>query len=179
MSQEYSVILLFILSKEAFVVETKRIKPTDKNLRLFGVRLLMRWLIVAAKKKTTLTYGEVKDRLERECHFTSMGASGARRIGPVVAESMQTEIHKHEGSAPLLNTLVVTKNDRLPGKGECIREIFYDHFPDEVWLKSEGALKRHPEKWRKVVWRATQEVYNYQHWETLYEKIYGEKLQHQ
>ena len=158
-------------------MEKKRIKPTDDNLRLFGVKMLMRWLIVAARKKTTLTYGEVKDRLERECRFTSMGASGARRIGPVVAESMQAEIHKQDRRFPLLNTLVVTKKDRLPGKGECIRRIFRDHFPDEVWLKSENALSRHPAKWRKVVIRATREVHDYRHWETLYEKIYGEKLQ--
>ena len=42
-----------------------------------------------------------------------------------------------------------------------------------------GVTESRAVKWRKVVKRATRKVYNYQHWETLYEKIYGEKLQHQ
>ena len=48
----------------------KKIKPTNENLRRFGVKLLMQWLIIAAKEKTTVIYHEVKDRLEQECGFT-------------------------------------------------------------------------------------------------------------
>ena len=157
--------------------QTKKIRPTDENLRRFGVKLLMRWLIVVAKERSTIPYGEIRHRLERECGFTSMGNSGARRIGRIVAEPMQRRICEREGcSAPLLNVLVVRKEDRLPGKSECIREIFCSHFPDEVWLKSEGALEKHLEKWGKIVRRATQEVYDYPRWEALYEEIYEERL---
>ncbi len=152
----------------------KKTRPTDENLRRFGVELLMKWLIAAAENETTLTYGEVKDRLEQECNFSSMGNSGPRRIGKAVAEPMQAEIRKQDSNAPPLNVLVVRKKDRVPGPGECIRKIFSAHFPDEAWLKNEYALEEHPEKWRKIVEQATREVYDYSHWKDIYEKIYGE-----
>ena len=154
----------------------KKTRPTDENLRRFGVELLMKWLIAAVENETTLTYGEVKDRLERKCNFSSMGNSGPRRIGKAVAEPMQAEIRKQDGNAPPLNVLVVRKKDRVPGPGEGIRAIFSAHFPDEAWLKNEYALEEHPEKWKKIVTQATREVYDYPHWRDIYEKIYGEKL---
>ena len=152
----------------------KKIKPTDESLRRFGVKLLMKWLIITAKEKTTVTYGEVKDRLEQECSFTKIGRAG--RIGKAVAEPMQAEVHKQDNNAPPLNVLVVRKKDQIPGPGECIREIFCKHFPNETWLKNEDALEEHPEKWKKIVKLATREVYNYPHWENIYEEIFGEKL---
>ena len=154
----------------------KKTRPTDENLRRFGVKLLMKWLIAAAEDETILTYSEVKDRLEQECNFSSMGSSGPRKIGKAVAEPMQAEIRKQDSNAPPLNVLVVRKKDRVPGPGECIREIFSAHFPDEAWLKNEYALEEHPEKWKKIVKQATREVYDYPHWKDLYEKIYGEGL---
>lgn len=154
----------------------EKTRPTDENLRRFGVKLLMKWLIVAVENETTLTYGEAKDKLEQDCNFSSMGSSGPRRIGRAVAEPMQAEIRKQDSNAPPLNVLVVRKKDRVPGPGECIREIFSAHFPDEAWLKNEHALEEHPEKWKKIVRRATREVYDYPHWKDIYEKIYGEKL---
>ena len=151
----------------------KKTRPTNQNLRRFGVELLMKWLIATAENETTLTYGEVKDRLEQECNFSSMGNSGPRRIGKAVAEPMQAEIRKQDSKAPPLNVLVVRKKDRVPGPGECIRKIFSAHFPDEAWLKNEYALEEHPEKWKKIVKQATRKVYDYPHWKDLYEKIYG------
>ena len=127
------------------------------------------------RRKPLLLNGEVKDRLEQECSFTKIGRAG--RIGKAVAEPMQAEIHKQDNNAPPLNVLVVRKKDRIPGPAECIREIFYGHFPDEAWLKNEDALEEHPEKWKKIVKRATREVYDYPHWENVYKEIFGEKLQ--
>lgn len=155
----------------------EKIRPTDENLRRFGAKLLMKWLITAAENETTLTYGEAKEKLEQDCNFSSMGSSGPGRIGRAVAEPMQAEIRKQDSNAPPLNVLVVRKKNRVPGVGECIRKIFSRHFPDEVWLKNEYALEDNPEKWKKIVKRATREVYDYPHWEDLYEKIHGEKLE--
>ena len=125
------------------------IRPTDENLRHFGIKLLMRWLIFTARKKTTLTYGEAQERLEQECNFSYMGASGARRIGNAVAEPMQAEISKQDSDAPPLNVLLVRKNGRMPGTGECMREIFCGHYPEEAWLKTEYALEDNPDKWER------------------------------
>ena len=148
----------------------KKIKPTNENLCSFGTKLLMQWLIVAAKKKTTLTYGEIRDRLERECNFTKIGRAG--RIGKAVAEPMQMEILEQDSRIPLLNVLVVRKKDRMPGSGECIREIFSVHFSKEDWLKEERALEKHPEKWEEIARRATQEVYDYPDWDNIYKRIF-------
>lgn len=156
--------------------KTPENRPTDKNLCRFGTNHLMKWLIEAAREKRTVTYGEVAGRLERECGFTSMGRSGARRIGQRVAEPMQKKIHQQKSDAPLLNVLVVRKVDRLPGQGECIRKIFCRHFSDETWLKNERALEEYPEKWKRIVGKATEEVYAYKDWESLYEKIYREEV---
>ena len=49
------------------------IKPTADNLRSkVATEPLTRWLISAAKQRTTLTYGEGKRRLEVECGFRTI-----------------------------------------------------------------------------------------------------------
>ena len=49
------------------------IKPTADNLRSkVATEPLTRWLISAAKQRTTLTYGEGKRRLEVECGFKTI-----------------------------------------------------------------------------------------------------------
>ena len=159
----------------------KKISPTDENLRRVGLKLLMGWLIDVAKKEQRITYGDVQRRLEESC-FTSMGNSGGMRVGSVLAGPMQEQIFELKGySVPLLNTLVVRKEkkleNRIPGKGECIRKIFRRHFPKEAWLGNEKALAEHPKKWKEIANRAIQEVYGYPHWEDIYEEIYGEKSQ--
>ena len=159
----------------------KKIRPTDENLHRIGIKLLMGWLIDIAKKEQRITYDEVRHRLEESC-FTSMGNSGRLRVGSVLAGPMQKKICKLKGcSVPLLNSLVVRKEEklenRIPGKGECIREIFYNHFPKESWLGNMKALERHPKKWKEIANRAIQEVYDYPHWGNVYEEMYGETLQ--
>ena len=79
------------------------IRPTDENLRHFGIKLLMRWLILTARKKTTLTYGEAQERLEQECDFSYMEHPGQEESGMFVAEPMQAEISKQDSDAPPLN----------------------------------------------------------------------------
>lgn len=160
----------------------KKVRPTNKNLHNVGIRLLMSWLIGVAKKKRRITYSDVQHQLEESC-FTSMGNSGAIRVGSVLAGPMQKKIFKFKGhDVPLLNALVVRKEKKLenmiPGKGECIREIFYSHFPEEAWLGNENALEENPEKWKEIANRAIQEVYDYpySHWENIYEEIFGGKL---
>ena len=69
----------------------KKISPTDENLRCVGLKLLMGWLIDAAKKEQRITYGDVQRRLEESC-FTSMGNSGGMRVGSVLAGPMQEQI---------------------------------------------------------------------------------------
>ena len=151
----------------------KKIRPTHENLRCIGIKLLMNWLIDVAKKKERITYGEVKRRLEENC-FTSMGNSGAIVVGNVLAESMQKKIFKQKGhKVPLLNALIVNQRTNISGPSECIRKLFYKHFPEEVWLRKKNALSKHPKRWEELANRAIQEVHDYSHshWSNILNSI--------
>lgn len=142
------------------------IEPTDYNLLSpAATEPLTRWLISAVNARRTLTYGEAKDRLERECGFGSIGR--ASRIGPI-AESAQENLRKQSPSVPVLNVLLVRKDTRKPGSGAQIQ--LSKRFPSRRWLKKKDAHKHH--LWEQVVSKAIEEVYAYPDWKRLYKDIY-------
>ena len=72
------------------------IKPTADNLRSkVATEPLTRWLISAAKQRTTLTYGEGKHRLEVECGFRTIFSM---KMG-IVAGAVMDKILEREPSA--------------------------------------------------------------------------------
>ena len=90
-----------------------KLSQTNENLRgPSAVKPLARWLIGAARRSTTLTYGEAASRLENECGFSKLPR--ASRVG-WTAGALQDAIHEHDPSAPLLNVLLVRKDTGLPG----------------------------------------------------------------
>ena len=144
---------------------------TDDNLRNHALAPTMRWLIAAALDGATMTYGQVKQRLEDEVGFSTVFAT---RIG-LVAGGLMDRIQAVEPSAPLINVLVVNQVDRLPSKGAG--SYMAMRFGNRL-LGSEGYKQRFPDKWRAYFERAAGEVYAYspEAWSALYGKVFGEAL---
>ena len=144
------------------------IRPTYENLMSRdATEPLTRWLIFTAENRKTMTYSEVKRRLENQCNFRTIFSTD---IGKV-AGAMQDKILQHDTSAPLLNVLVVGKNSNEPGVG--VRLYLSKRFPKEKWLRESDAKTKNPTLWRKFVKKATDEVYAYRHWRDLYKNFYG------
>ncbi len=134
------------------------IEPTNDNLRSrIATKPLARWLISAAHEETKLTYGNVQNRLETQCHFGNIGRP--TRTG-VVAGAMQNEILNFNPKAPLLNVLLVRQDTERLGAG--VREYLARRFP-------EGNL----EDWNNIYDQAASAVYDYPYWNDLYGDIYG------
>lgn len=152
----------------------KRVKmfaATDENLLERALKPTMRWLIATALDGSTMTYGEVKLRLEKEERFSTIFAT---RIG-FVAGALMSAIQEEDASAPLINVLVVNQDDRLPSKGAG---SFMARRFDNEKLKQDDYKQRHPKKWRSYFGRAAAEVYatSADQWSALYEKVFGDDL---
>ena len=133
---------------------------------------LMRWLIGAARNRTTVAYGEAAARLHRECGFP--------RVIPqrmaIPATEMQSQIRALDPKAPLLPLLLVRASGGryeigMPGNGAC--QFLLARFPDEELLRNMNVRKEHPGLWSHLVHVATEEVYTYLAWECLYSRLYG------
>jgi hypothetical protein len=148
-----------------------RYAATNENLIKHSLEPAMRWLIAAALDRSTLTYGEVKARLEREASFSTIFAT---RIGLVAGELMY-KIQDVEPDAPLINVLVVSQQDGRPSKGAGGFMAQRFGVPK---LAEDGAKKRYPGLWERNFSRAADEVYAYgaQEWADLYERVFGRPL---
>ena len=145
----------------------RKLSPTIENLRgPSALKPLARWLIGAARRSTTLTYGEAASRLENECGFSRFGRAG--RAG-WTAGALQDAIHEHDPSAPLLNVLLVQKGTGLPGSGS--REFLAARYPHRLGKK--GVHTAYPELWARYARLAIAEAHRYDGWEVLYEQLFG------
>lgn len=145
------------------VEDSEMIRPTRANLRSRNAtEPLTRWLISAAKERTTLTYGEAKRRLETECGF---GTIFSTNMGHVAGAAMD-EILEHDPKAPLLNVLLVRADTRFPGVG--VNGYLHKRF-----LKNTSNIGNNPELRENIVRKAAQYVYAYTDWDDLYRQIFG------
>jgi hypothetical protein len=78
------------------VKKPARYAATNENLIEHALEPAMRWLIATALDGTTMTYGDMKDRLEREASFLTVFPT---RIGVVAGELMH-KIQEVEPVAP-------------------------------------------------------------------------------
>lgn len=148
-----------------------RFSATNENLVAHALAPTMRWLIAAALDGATMTYGQVKKRLEDEASFSTIFAT---RIGLVAGELMH-RIQKLEPDAPLINVIVVNQQDRMPSKGAG---SFMARRFRNARLSLRGYKERHPAKWRRYFEQAAAEVYAYSptEWAALYERVFGNAL---
>ena len=145
------------------------ISPTVENLKgRTATAALARWLIGAAKQRSSIPYAQVASRLERECGFGAVFPP--LRVGET-ARALQYALQEVEPRAPLLNVLVVRGDTGEPSGGAG--EFLAPRFPEEPLLAEKDVDKAHPEIWSRYVARACEEVYQYRDWEGLYERLYG------
>ncbi len=148
-----------------------RYSATDENLLNHALEPAMRWLIAVALDGSTITYGDVKEKLEKEESFSTVFAT---RIGLVAGELMH-KLQSVEPNAPLINVLVVNQEDRQPSKGAG--SFMANRFGNER-LRAKSAKKRYPKLWKRSFERAAGEVYEYSEkdWADLYRRVFKRRL---
>ena len=86
-------------------------RPTKENLKEHAAQPLAQWLIHAARRRSSITYGEAKLRLEREIGFSTIFPT---TMG-VPAGNLMYRMQDVRPDCPLLNILLVRQEDRMPG----------------------------------------------------------------
>ena len=89
------------------------IRSTEENLKKHAAKPLAQWLIDAARRGSSITYGEAKLRLETEQDF---GTIFTTMMG-VPAGELMYRIQDVQPACPRLNVLLVRQEDRMPGDG--------------------------------------------------------------
>jgi hypothetical protein len=153
------------------MIGQKPYAATNENLIENGLLPTMRWLIAVALDGSTMTYGELKRKLEEKAGFSNIFTT---RTG-FVAGSLMEEIQEVEPDAPLINVLVVNQTDGQPSKGAG---SFLAHRFREPRLAEKDAKLRYPALWEKTVKKAADEVYSYPEaqWSALFERVFGKPL---
>lgn len=144
---------------------------TNENLLDHGLAPTMRWLIAVALDGSTMTYGELGEKLEKEAGFSRIFRT---RIGFVVG-SLMGRIQRIEPNAPLLNVLTVNQKDRQPSKGAGSYMAAHFH---EKRLHRDNAKELFPKLWKRSFKRAAGEVYKLSadEWAQLYQRVFGAVL---
>jgi len=144
---------------------------TNENLSAHGLEPAFRWLIPVALDGSTMTYGELKGRLEAHAGFSTIFTT---RIGYVAGELMN-RIQAVEPDAPLINVLVVNQDDGQPSKGAG---SFMARRFNEPRLNRDDAKSAHPKLWQHYFDRAADEVYQVtqEEWARLFEQTFGNEL---
>lgn len=153
------------IRKDGKMQSAVSISPTNDNLDRYAEPKITEWLVDAALSRTFLTYGEAKQRLEKEHNFSHIWHN---RPG-YCAEQLMRKIQKEIPDAPLLNALLVNASDKMPGEG--IADFFSKHYNNSI-LKKKGIREKNEPLWRKYSEMATEEVYNYFRWPYIYTEIY-------
>ena len=145
------------------------IPPTYENLEsVQATRPLTAWLIHAARYYRTMTYGQVKRRLEGECGFDVIFPVAVGRV----AGAAMNRILKYVPDAPLLNVLLVQSTTGLPGSGAV--GYLKRRYPNIPWLRKIGADKG--ARWRGLIEKEAARVYGYARWSDVYRLTYSRRL---
>ena len=144
-------------------------RPTKENLKEHAAQPVAQWLIHAAKRRSSITYGEAKLRLEREIGFS--------RIFPptmgVPAGNLMYRLLDVRPDCPLLNVLLVRQEDRMPGEGAG--PFMADYLGDRR-LASTGFRDRHPRRWLSACDEIATDVYAFDDWNEVYHDAFGVRL---
>ena len=144
-------------------------RPTKKNLKEHAAQPLAQWLIHAARRRSSITYGEAKLRLEREIGFSTIFSP---TMG-VPAENLMDRMLHVRPDCPPLNVLLVRQEDRMPGEGAG---LFMANYLSDRRLASTGFRDRHPRRWRSACDEIATDVYAFDDWNELYRDAFGERL---
>ena len=144
-------------------------QATRDNLRQHAARPLTQWLIHAAKRRSSLTYGEAKRRLETEIDFNTIFSS----MMGVPAGALMNRILRVRSDCPLLNILLVRQGDGMPGDGAG---TFMADYLGRPKLARDGYRDRHPRRWRAACEEIATDVYAFGEWDQVYREAFGQRL---
>lgn len=147
----------------------EKVAATDENLLDLAVEPMTRWLMSAALERRSITYGEVKKRLEDEFRLSTIFTT---RLGKP-AGALIDRLLEEDPAIPLLNVLLVRSDTRLPGSG-C-GGYLAGRF-GEPKLSEEDAPTKYPDLWERYCAKAADEVYAFKDWPRLYRRIYRKKM---
>ena len=144
-------------------------RATADNLKQHASAPLAQWLIHAAKRRSSVTYGEAKRRLETEFEFDT--------IFPIMmgipAGALMRRILEIQPDCPLLNILLVRQKDCMPGEGAG---PFMANYLEQPRLAKPGYRNKHQQRWRAACDEIATDVYAFKDWERIYRKAFGERL---
>lgn len=154
-----------------------KIPDTNENLKKHATKPLMQWLIDAAKRRRSITYGEAKRRLEAEIGFSDIFPT---RMG-IPAGALMSDIQnkwpekkkKWPEKCPLLNILLVQQSTLLPGDGAG---PFMARYLNDRDLKSDGFRQKYPKRWRDACEKIATDVYAFEDWDQVYHHTFDEHL---
>lgn len=115
-----------------------------------------------------MTYGQAKRRLEGECGFGVIFTVSMGRVAGAAMNAVLEEVP----DATLLNVLLVQSGSGLPGSGAV--GYLAGRYPDFRWLRRDSAHK--DTRWRELVEHEAARVYEYDHWNEVYRRVYGGRL---
>lgn len=144
-------------------------RASRENLIRHGVEPLAQWLIHAAKRRSTLTYGQAKRRLETEFGFdTIFSIMMGYPAGAVMDRLLDVE-----PDCPLVNVLLVRQGDGMPGDGAG---SFMARYLDKPRLATPGYRNTYPMRWRAACDEIATDVYAFRDWERVYREAFGHRL---
>ena len=144
-------------------------RATPDNLKQHAAAPLAQWLIHAAKRRSTITYGAAKRRLETEFGFDTIFPT---RMGAPAGRLMDRLLYVRP-DCPLVNVLLVRQGDGMPGEGAG---TFMAKYLDEPSLANPGYRDGNPRDWRAVCDKVATDVYAFRDWDWVYEEAFGHRL---
>ena len=124
-----------------------------------GLRLTFNYLLPVVRANSTITYGEIADRLRRDLKIK--GKVNPRHIG-WVADALITRMLKIDDSAPLINVLIVDQITRQPSTGA------------DSYLRKRFDLRGPIGEHRRLILveREAKKIYTYKGWPSIYRRIF-------
>ena len=144
-------------------------RSTRENLKAHAVRPLTQWLIHAAKRRTWMTYGEAKRRLETEAGFDTIFSS----MMGIPAGELMDRILAVQPHCPPLNILLVRQEDLMPGRGAG--PFMADYRGDER-LRTPEFREINTDEWRLAFEELATDVYAFTGWDEAYRSAFRERL---
>lgn len=136
---------------------------TLEQLRTDGLPFVMSYLIEAARNHSTIKYGAIASRLQRDLRIE--GKIFPTQIGHPVGTLMH-KIHEVAPKAPLINMLAVNQETGVAGDGA-------DDFLADLYRKSVKKIRASGTLKQRLVNRALAEVYAFSYWNRVAKKLFG------
>ena len=144
-------------------------RPSRIDSSRFSVTRMAEWLIQEARRRSSITYGEAKRRLETEIGFDTIFPL---QMG-IPAGQLMNRILAVRPDCLLLNVLLVAQRDRMPSDGAG---SYMAAYLGDRRLRASGYRTRHRNRWRAAFETIAADVYAFDEWEQVYLESFGQPL---